>query len=97
MHELTGFQRDLLFVLSGIGISTGQQLKRELQRKLDQPILSGRIYDNLEVVIEKRYVHKSERDGRTNEYRITGRGQEVIQTRLDWERRQVDSELVAER
>lgn len=96
MHELTGFQRDLLFVLSGIGTSNGQQLKRELQRKLDQPILPGRIYDNLGAVIQEGYVLKSERDGRTNEYRVSARGRKVIQRRLEWERQQVDSELVVE-
>lgn len=95
MHELTGFQRDLLFVLSGIGTSNGQQLKRELQRTLDQSVLSGRIYSNLETLVEGGYVLKSERDGRTNEYRLSSRGKEVIRGRFEWQRRQADPSLVA--
>ena len=97
MHDLTGFQRDLLFVLSGIGSSNGQRLKRELQRTLDQPVLSGRIYDNLETLVDGGYVLKERRDGRTNEYCLSPSGREVIRGRLEWQHSQVDPELVAKR
>jgi DNA-binding PadR family transcriptional regulator len=97
MHDLTGFQRDLLFVLSGLGTANGQQLKRELGRTLEGPVLSGRIYDNLETLVGGGYVSKDRRDGRTNEYRVTASGEEVIRGQLEWQRSYVDPELAAQR
>ncbi len=85
VHDLTGFQRDLLFVIAGLESPNGQEIKSELEDSQEREILHGRLYANLDTLVEDGYVEKGEEDGRTNQYTVTERGKEAIATRYDWQ------------
>jgi DNA-binding PadR family transcriptional regulator len=90
MQELTGFQRDVLFVLNGLGASHGARLKRELERARYESVLPGRLYHNLDVLVEQSFVEKREGSGRENEYQLTQEGRASIREHNEWQQRYVD-------
>ena len=88
MFQLTGFQRDLLCVIAGADQPSGQDLKDALEPHLDTEINHGRLYPNLDTLVEKGYVEKGELDRRTNYYALTEVGKEALQERREWENKQ---------
>ncbi|KTG09025.1 PadR family transcriptional regulator [Haloprofundus marisrubri] len=85
MHDLSGFQRDLLYVISGFERPSGQEVKTELEQYIDGEINHGRLYPNLDTLVNKDYVEKGPIDRRTNYYAITEKGREAIRNRRGWE------------
>lgn len=85
MHDLTAFQRDLLYVISGIDSPHGLALKDALGEYYKGEIHHGRLYPNLDTLVDKGLVDKSEKDKRTNEYQLTQRGEREIEARKEWE------------
>ncbi|QCJ45901.1 MULTISPECIES: PadR family transcriptional regulator [Haloprofundus] len=85
MHNLSGFQRDLLYVISGLDQPSGQQVKDELESYVDGEINHGQLYPNLDTLVNKSYVEKGPIDRRTNYYAITENGKEAIRKRRSWE------------
>jgi DNA-binding PadR family transcriptional regulator len=85
MYDLTGFQRDVLYVIAGLDDPHGLAIKDELEEYYEKEIHHGRLYPNLDTLVEKGLVEKSQRDQRTNEYAATRRGTREIQARVDWE------------
>ena len=85
MHDLTGFQRDLLYVIAGLGEPKGLAVKDVLDDYYGSQINHGRLYPNLDTLVKKGLVEKGRIDDRTNSYSITGRGEREIQARRDWE------------
>ncbi|MFD1600638.1 PadR family transcriptional regulator [Halobellus rarus] len=90
MYDLTGFQRDLLTVTAGIKEPHGLAIKDELEEYYESEIHHGRLYPNLDTLVEKGLVEKGEKDRRTNVYTVTKRGQRELEARRDWERQYVD-------
>lgn len=85
MFELTGFQRDLLYVINGKDKPSGQTIKEELEQYVGE-INHGRLYPNLDTLVEKELVEKGQIDRRTNYYNITQQGKDLIEKRREWER-----------
>ena len=85
MYDLTGFQRDLLFVIAGLDEPHGLAIKEELENYYEKEIHHGRLYPNLDTIVEKGLVEKGKQDRRTNYYTITARGDRVVTDRRDWE------------
>lgn len=85
MHDLTGFQRDLLYVIAGLDEPKGLAVKGELDEYYGSEINHGRLYPNLDSLVEKGLVEKGTIDDRTNSYSLTGRGQREIEARREWE------------
>jgi DNA-binding PadR family transcriptional regulator len=85
MDDLTGFQRDLLYVIAGLGTPHGLAIKDELEAYYEGEIHHGRLYPNLDTLGEKGLVSKGTRDERTNEYTLTRRGRRELDARHDWE------------
>jgi len=85
MYDLTGFQRDLLYVIAGKDEPHGLAVKDELEQYYESEIHHGRLYPNLDTLVDKGLVEKGERDRRTNTYSITRRGQREIEAREEWE------------
>jgi len=54
MYDLTGFQRDLLTVTAGIEEPHGLAIKDELEDYYEKEIHHGRLYPNLDTLVEKR-------------------------------------------
>jgi PadR family transcriptional regulator PadR len=85
MYDLTGFQRDLLYTVAGLDEPHGLAVKEELENYYDKEIHHGRLYPNLDTLVEKGLAEKGEKDRRTNVYKITRRGQREIKARREWE------------
>ncbi|ERG92202.1 MAG: putative transcriptional regulator [Haloquadratum walsbyi J07HQW1] len=85
MYDLTGFQRDLLYVIAGLEKPHGLAIKDELESYYEKEIHHGRLYPNLDTLVEKGLIDKGELDRRTNYYSLTRRGQREIDARADWE------------
>ncbi len=85
MHDLTGFQRDLLYVISGLDEPHGLAIKEELEKYYESEVNHGRLYPNLDTLVDKGLVEKGQRDRRTNYYKLTGRGRRELTARQDWE------------
>ena len=84
LFELTGFQRDLLYVAAGKDQPSGQVIKEELERKFGE-ITHGRLYPNLDTLVNEGLVQKGERNRRTNFYEITDEGTAALERRREWE------------
>jgi DNA-binding PadR family transcriptional regulator len=90
MYDLTGFQRDLLCVIAGLDEPHGLAIKEELEDYYEGEIHHGRLYPNLDTLVEKGLVEKGQRDRRTNFYRLTRRGSRELEARREWENQYVD-------
>ena len=93
MFESTGFQRDVLYCIAGSEEPYGLGIKAELEAYGDTEVNHGRLYPNLDRLIDKGYVTKSQIDDRTNRYELTDAGQEVLAERREWEAEQLAGEL----
>jgi len=62
----------------------GLAIKRELEEFYGQEVNHGRLYANLDELVEKGLAEKSELDKRTNEYAGTDAGQEVLEEFDGW-------------
>ncbi len=90
MDDLTGFQRDLLYVIAGADQPSGQEVKDEVETYYSAEINHGRLYPNLDTLVNNELVEKGQLDRRTNYYAITDAGKETIDDRREWESQYVD-------
>ena len=93
--ELTGFQRDLLYVIAGSDQPSGQTIRREMEQYVDT-VNHGRLYPNLDVLVEHSLVEKGSHDQRTNYYEVTESGEQLLTDRLKWENQYVSDLLEAD-
>jgi DNA-binding PadR family transcriptional regulator len=91
MHDLTGFQRDLLFTIAGQDEPHGLAIKEELEEYYEKEIHHGRLYPNLDTLVDKGLVEKGELDRRTNFYALTSRGRRELDARREWETQYVST------
>lgn len=89
LYELTSFQRDILYVTMGLEEPSGQQIKDELEEESTE-ITHGRLYPNLDTLVEKDYLEKGTIDRRTNSYEVSEAGITVLAERRAWENRYLD-------
>ncbi|MFC6724299.1 PadR family transcriptional regulator [Halobium palmae] len=85
MYDLTGFQRDLLYIIAGLDEPHGLAIKGELEEYYEKEIHHGRLYPNLDTLVDKGLVEKGQQDRRTNYYTLTRRGRREIDARMEWE------------
>ncbi|WP_227355945.1 PadR family transcriptional regulator [Haladaptatus salinisoli] len=93
MNDLTGFQRDLLYVVAGLDEPHGLAIKDNLEDYYETEVHHGRLYPNLDTLVDKGLIEKSQKDRRTNIYTLTQRGQREIETRRDWEKEYLGQEV----
>lgn len=84
MRDLTAFQRDLLFVINGLDEPHGLAIKEELEKYYETEIHHGRLYPNLDSLVDRDLIEKGEKDRRTNLYRITDTGKAALDRRRGW-------------
>lgn len=94
MFELTGFQRDIVYVTAGMDQPSGQDIKEELEEELEE-VTRGRLYPNLDTLVEQNYLEKGQIDRRTNYYQLTDRGEQKLQERREWENEYMKTEVTA--
>ncbi|AAG19226.1 MULTISPECIES: PadR family transcriptional regulator [Halobacterium] len=85
MDDLTGFQRDLLVVAAGLDTPNGLDIKSDLETYYTGNINHGRLYPNLDTLVDKGLLEKTKADERTNHYLLTDRGKRELQSRREWE------------
>lgn len=85
MHDLTGFQRDCLYVIAGLESPKGVTIKDALDEYYGSAINHGRLYPNLDDLVEKGLVEKGRIDDRTNSYALSARGKRELEARREWE------------
>lgn len=94
MYDLTGFQRDLLYVIAGLDEPHGLAIKDELDSYYDTEVHHGRLYPNLNTLVEKDLVEKGQKDKRTNVYVITRKGRQELGARREWENQYVEEDAI---
>lgn len=85
MHDLAGFQRDLLYVIAGLGSPKGLAGEETLDDYYSTATSHGRLYPNLDKLVETGLVEKGQIDDRTNSYALTDRGERELVARREWE------------
>lgn len=90
MHDLTGFQRDLLYVIAGGSELHGLGIKEKVESYYDKEIHHGRLYPNLDTLVDMGLVEKGSKDRRTNTYSVTDRGTREIEAREEWQNKHVN-------
>ena len=90
MHDLTGFQRDLLYVIAGNDRPSGQDVIVEVADYYSTEVNHGRLYPNLDTLVNKELVEKGQLDRRTNYYEVTETGERAIRERREWVQSQLD-------
>ncbi|MFC3478363.1 helix-turn-helix transcriptional regulator [Halobacterium litoreum] len=83
VRDLTAFQKNILTVLVEEA-RYGLAIKRELEDYYGQEVNHGRLYPNLDDLVNKGLVEKSELDKRTNEYALTDDGFDAVVDDLEW-------------
>jgi DNA-binding PadR family transcriptional regulator len=82
-RELTAFQQNILIILSEEPMY-GLAIKRNLEEYYGNEVNHGRLYPNLDSLVEMGLVEKSELDKRTNQYELTSRGHDAVVDSLRW-------------
>lgn len=93
MFDLTGFQRDLLIVIAGLEDPHGLSIKDELEGYYESEVNHGRLYPNLDSLVEKGLAEKGKKDDRTNLYHLTQRGKRELAARREWEQQYLETEV----
>ena len=82
-RELTAFQRNILVILAEEPMY-GLAIKRELESYYGSEVNHGRLYPNLDDLVELGLVEKSELDKRTNQYALTDDGRDAVLDGIEW-------------
>jgi DNA-binding PadR family transcriptional regulator len=83
VRDLTAFQHNILIILAEEPMY-GLAIKRQLEGYYGTEVNHGRLYPNLDTLVEMGLVEKSELDKRTNQYALTSDGEAAVLERLDW-------------
>ena len=81
---LSGFRRDLLYVVTGLDAPSGLTIKAALESYYDKSINHGRLYPNLDYLVEEGYLVKGSKDKRTNEYTLSDEGRQALHEYHRW-------------
>ncbi|MBZ6496262.1 MULTISPECIES: PadR family transcriptional regulator [Natrinema] len=82
-RELTAFQNNILVILAKEPMY-GLAIKRELEDYYGTEVNHGRLYPNLDELVDLGLVEKSELDKRTNQYSLTDDGYDAVLDGLQW-------------
>ena len=94
---LTAFQRDILTAIAAHHTESGEYpyglaIKRSLEDYRQTAVNHGRLYPNLDTLVEEGLVAKSEIDKRTNRYALTDAGWTALKQRATLLQDVVDDE-----
>ncbi len=78
-------------MIIGLKETHGLAVKTELDDYYEQEINHGRLYPNLDNLVENCLLEKGELDERANVYTITPRDVREIEARRDWENQYLET------
>ena len=82
--DLHHFQRDILAAIAAHdGVPHGLAIKDQLEAWYDEEVNHGRLYPNLDELVEGDLLAKSEKDKRTNGYALTDQGNDALTAGAD--------------
>lgn len=81
--ELTAFQQNVLTILAEES-RYGLAIKRDLESYYGEEVNHGRLYPNLDDLVDLGLVEKTALDKRTNQYALTDEGYEALLDQLGW-------------
>ena len=84
LADLTAFQRDILRLLDREDHRKGTAIRAGLEAYYGIDVNHGRLYPNLDQLVEKGLVEKSERDNRTNDYALTDSARDALARHDAW-------------
>ncbi|PSQ42534.1 PadR family transcriptional regulator [Halobacteriales archaeon SW_7_68_16] len=82
-RDLTAFQYNTLVILTEEPMY-GLAIKSKLEEYYGEEVNHGRLYPNLDDLVDLGLIEKSERDKRTNEYALTDAGFDAVVDRVRW-------------
>lgn len=88
MNGLTGFQRDILYILAGLDEPNGSEIRTHLEEYYGTTVDRGQLYPNLDRLVKRELVKKKQEDKQQNAYTLTPEGQREINSRRQWENKQ---------
>lgn len=91
MQQLSSFQRDLMYVVAGLEEPNGLEVRDELESYYSRDVTHGRLYPNLDELVDMGLVKKGKHDERSNYYALTSAGVHAVWRRREWENQYVDS------
>ena len=95
VREMTEFRWNALYVIAAAEPVKGTKICEELEDYYGSEVNHGRLYPNLDTLVDMGLVTKRERDRRTNEYRVTERAEAAMAHQQQWERDKFDAEVEA--
>ena len=96
LKHLSAFQRDILYVVADLDTPYGLEIKRGLEEYYDKDVNSGRVYQNLNTLVDQGCIEKSTIDKRTNAYTLTQKAVIAIKNRHHWQRTQAKRRIQTE-
>lgn len=86
MFDLTGFQRDALYVVAGSdGKVETDDINDKIERLYGREVKAGTLYSNMRQLHEKGLVERHRLTGRKYGYTITRRGELELAEKREWE------------
>lgn len=83
VRDLTAFQHNILTILAEEP-RYGLAIKRELEEYYGSEVNHGRLYPNLDDLVDLGLIEKSELDKRTNQYELSDAGFDAVVNVLTW-------------
>jgi len=84
MLGLSSFQIHMLFVISGNEKPHGLAIKSALNDVIEDEVNHGRLYPNLDELVDDGYIEKGDIDRRTHYYETTEYGERKLDEYIDW-------------
>ena len=81
MHGLTGFQRELLYLIAGLAEPHGLAIKADIESYYGTAVNYGRLYPDLGTLVGNGLIKKGRIDQRMNSYSITHHGRRELNAR----------------
>jgi len=82
--DLSAFQQHTLAIIAELGKPHGLAVKDELEEVYQEEVFHGRLYPNVQELVDMGLVRKGSKDKRTNEYEITSRGRRELNAHINW-------------
>lgn len=85
LSRLTGLQRDLMYIIASLNQPSGQAVKERMEEEFGSGVTHGRLYPNLDTLVDEGFVTNVEVDQHANYYELSETGRQALIERRKWE------------